>query len=145
MLSDVNKNFIFKSLLTMPSNVMPLQHMQTFPSIIWIFTEDEGDGIKSSLSFKNLLDFKQQALWAFRLNVHTAAWLQFLVNDGGRSGFSAKNDFCANHCYSTIRHRGLKWPLNFKIHTLAAVFIELVSFLSVKILNTLSAYDYLFL
>ena len=28
--------------------------MQTFPPIICIFTEGEGDGIKSRLSFKNL-------------------------------------------------------------------------------------------
>ena len=36
-----------KCLLTMPSNVLPLH--QTFPHIIWIFTEDEGDGIFSTL------------------------------------------------------------------------------------------------
>ena len=36
----------------MPSNVLPLHLKQTFPSIIWIFTEGEGDEIKSRLSFK---------------------------------------------------------------------------------------------
>ena len=41
-----------KSLLTSPSIVLPLHHKQTFPPIIWIFTEVEGDGIKSRLSFK---------------------------------------------------------------------------------------------
>ena len=34
----------------MPSNVLPLHLKQTFPPIIWIFTE--GDGIKSRLPFK---------------------------------------------------------------------------------------------
>ena len=36
--------------LTMPSNVLLLRLKQTFPPIIWIFTEGEGDGIKSGLS-----------------------------------------------------------------------------------------------
>ena len=52
MLGDVNKLFVFKSLLTMPSNVLPLHLKQTFPPIIWIFTEVEGDGIESRLPFK---------------------------------------------------------------------------------------------
>ena len=36
----------------MPSNVLPLHLKQTFPSIIRIFTEGEGDGIESTLPFK---------------------------------------------------------------------------------------------
>ena len=45
--------FVFKSFLTMPSNVLPLHLNQTFPPLILIFTEGgEGDGIKSRLSFK---------------------------------------------------------------------------------------------
>ena len=45
----MNKRFVFKSLLTMPSsNFLPL----TFPPIIWIFTEGKGDGIESRLPFK---------------------------------------------------------------------------------------------
>ena len=44
--------FVFKSLLTMPSNVLPLHLNQTFPPIIWVFTEGEGDGMKSRLPFK---------------------------------------------------------------------------------------------
>ena len=36
----------------MPRNVLPLHLKQTFPSIIWIFTEGEGDGIESRLPFK---------------------------------------------------------------------------------------------
>ena len=36
----------------MPSNVLLLHMKQTFPSIIWIFTEGEGDVIKSRLPFK---------------------------------------------------------------------------------------------
>ena len=45
------QTFFFKSLLTMPSNVLSLHLKQTFPPIIWIFTEGEGDGIKSRLPF----------------------------------------------------------------------------------------------
>ena len=53
MLVDVNKLFVFKSLLTTPSNVLPLHLKQTFPPIIWISTEgNKGDGIKSRLPFK---------------------------------------------------------------------------------------------
>ena len=48
MLGDVKKLFVLKSLLTMPTNVLPLQLKQTFPHTIWIFTEGEGDGIESS-------------------------------------------------------------------------------------------------
>ena len=36
----------------MPSNVLPLRLKQTFPPIIWIFTEGEGDEIESRLPFK---------------------------------------------------------------------------------------------
>ena len=49
MLGDVNKLFVFKSLLTTPSNVLPLHLKQTFLPIVWIFTE--GDGIFSTLTF----------------------------------------------------------------------------------------------
>ena len=52
MLGDVNKLFVFKSLLTTPSNVLPLHLKQTFPPIIWVFTEGEGDGMESRLPFK---------------------------------------------------------------------------------------------
>ena len=52
MLGDVNKLFGFKSLLTTPSNVLPLHLKQTFPHIIWILTEGKGDGIESRLPFK---------------------------------------------------------------------------------------------
>ena len=51
-MGDVNKLFVFKSLLTMPSNVLPLHLKQTFPPIIWIFIEGEGCGIESRLTFK---------------------------------------------------------------------------------------------
>ena len=38
----------------MPSNVKPLRLKQTFPPIIWIFTEGEGDEMESRLPFKIL-------------------------------------------------------------------------------------------
>ena len=46
----VMSTIVFKSLLTMPSNGLPLLLKHTFPPIIWIFTE--GDGIESRLPFK---------------------------------------------------------------------------------------------
>ena len=52
MLGDVNKLFVFKSVLTTASNVLLLQLKQIFLPIIWIFTEGEGGGIKSRLPFK---------------------------------------------------------------------------------------------
>ena len=52
LLGVVNKLCVFKSLLTSPSNGLPHYLKKTFPSIIWIFTEGEGDGIKSRLAFK---------------------------------------------------------------------------------------------
>ena len=52
LLGIVNKLFVFKRLLATPSNVLPLHLKETFPPIIWIFTEGESDGIKSRLPFK---------------------------------------------------------------------------------------------
>ena len=52
LLGDVNKYFVSKSLLTTPSNILPLHLKQTFPPILWIFTEGEADGIESRLPFK---------------------------------------------------------------------------------------------
>ena len=51
-LGVANKLFDFKSLLTRPSNVLPQHVKQTFPPIVGIFTEDEGDEIKSRLPSK---------------------------------------------------------------------------------------------
>ena len=47
-----NKFLKTKSLLTTPSKVLPLYLKKTFPPIIRIFTEGEGDGIESRLSSK---------------------------------------------------------------------------------------------
>ena len=41
---------VVNKLSTKPSNVLPLSLKKTFPPIIWIFTEGEGDGIESGLS-----------------------------------------------------------------------------------------------
>ena len=52
MLGDVNKLFVFKSLLTMPSIILPLHLKQHFLPMIRIFNDGEGDAIKSRLLFK---------------------------------------------------------------------------------------------
>ena len=41
LLGIVNKLLVTKSLLTTPSNVLPLHLKQTFPPTIWILTEDK--------------------------------------------------------------------------------------------------------
>ena len=59
LLGVVNKLLKTKSLLTSPSNVLPLHPKQTFRLLNWIFTQDEGDGIEfriSSLIFSTLLN-----------------------------------------------------------------------------------------
>ena len=58
--------FWFKSLLTMPSNVLPLQLKQIFPPIIWIFTEGKGDGFESRLPLKMF-----STLTAYRVYIYT--------------------------------------------------------------------------
>ena len=45
-----NKKFV--SLFTTASNVLPLHLKQTFPFIIWVFVEVEGDVSKSRIPFK---------------------------------------------------------------------------------------------
>ena len=51
-LSTCQQSFCFQSLLTAASNVLPLHLKQTFPPIIWLFTEGEGDRTESRLPFK---------------------------------------------------------------------------------------------
>ena len=63
LLGVVNKLLKTKSLLTSPSNVLPLHFKQTFPPIIWIFTEGEGDGIESRLPFKIFSTLNFFSLW----------------------------------------------------------------------------------
>ena len=60
-LGDVNKHFVFKSLLTATSNVLPLHLKQTFLPKIWIFIEGKDDRIKFRPPFKvfpTLIDCK---------------------------------------------------------------------------------------
>ena len=52
LLGIVNKLLKAKSLLTTPSDVLPLYLKQTFPLIIWIFTEGEGDEMESRLPYR---------------------------------------------------------------------------------------------
>ena len=49
-------------MLTTSSNVLPLHHKQTFPPIIWIFIEGEGDGIESMLPFKTFSTLRSTLL-----------------------------------------------------------------------------------
>ena len=49
----------------MPSNVLPLHLKQTFPTIIWIFTEGEDDWIESGLSSEIFSTLTQNELLLF--------------------------------------------------------------------------------
>ena len=60
----VNKLLKTKSFVTSPSNVLPLHLKQTFPPMIWIFTEGEGDKIKSRLPI-NFFSALQSAIYFF--------------------------------------------------------------------------------
>ena len=51
LLEVIRQNIVLKSLLINPSNVLPWHLKETFPHIIWIFTDGVGDGIKSRLPF----------------------------------------------------------------------------------------------
>ena len=59
LLCDVKKFFVLQSLLTLTSNVLPLHLKQTFPPIILIFTEGEGDDIECRLPFKIISTLKR--------------------------------------------------------------------------------------
>ena len=96
MLGDVSKLFVFKSFLTTPSNVLPLHLKQTFPPIIWIFTEGEGNGIESRLPFKIFST-------SFKI------FLQYIYHDNPPSQYSpltgillTKNNYCQISRYLPI-------------------------------------------
>ena len=50
----------FEYKMTMTKNVLPLGLKQTFLAIIWVFTEVEGDEIKSRLPFKKVSTLRQR-------------------------------------------------------------------------------------
>ena len=67
LLGVVNILLKTKRVLTSPSNVLPLHLKQTFPPIIWIFTEGKGDGIGPRLPFKIFSTLSSQVLNWFSL------------------------------------------------------------------------------
>ena len=69
-MGDVNNLFVFKCLLTMPSNVLPLHLKQTFSPIIWMFTEGESDGIQSRLPFKTFSTLIASKIFFFTQFIH---------------------------------------------------------------------------
>ena len=98
MLHDINKLFVFKSLLKTPSNVLPLYLKQTFLPMIWIFTECEGKGIESRLPFKifSTLDL---------------SWLVFWLQSSSPISFFLKKKILGDHLYTYWSfHRIGRWP-----------------------------------
>ena len=59
LLGIVNKLFIYKSLLTTPNNVLTSHIKQTYPSMIWIFIEGEGDRVEFRRPFKIFFTYDQ--------------------------------------------------------------------------------------
>ena len=51
------QTFCFQKFVDNPGNVLPLHLKQTFPPLIWIFTEGEGNGIESRLPFKIFVEY----------------------------------------------------------------------------------------
>ena len=107
MLGDVNKRFVFKSLLTTPSNVLPLHLKQTFPPIIWIFTETEGDWIKSRLPFK---------IYSTLLVTNWNHWWGICFSDYN-SGHNVWRFFCGSYFR-------LEFRLG-KIYTVYAIYVSI--------------------
>ena len=56
------------------SNVLPLYLNQIFPPIIWIFTEHEGDGIKSRLPFKTFSTLKRGSTAPNSIQTWPSVW-----------------------------------------------------------------------
>ena len=104
LLGIVNKLFVFKSLLTTSSNVLPLQLKQTFLPIIWIFTESEGDGIKSRLSSQVFFTLPVRftgtmmyLLWNISINLLIKQVRSFKI----RRFKSSKNSLKTNEIYKS--------------------------------------------
>ena len=57
----------------MTIDVLPLHLKQTFPPIIWIFTEGEGDEIESRLPFKIFSTLHIWAVYDFNRVNHLAS------------------------------------------------------------------------
>ena len=79
MLGDVNTLLKTIGLLTRPSNVLSLHLKQTFPPIIWIFTEGKGDGIKFRLPFKIFSTLPELFFWILCLNFDETLDLYFKI------------------------------------------------------------------
>ena len=120
MQGDVNKLFVFKSLLTTPSNVLPLHLKQTFPPIIWIFTE--GDGIKSRLPFKifsTLPWIKLRGLCKACLT----AWTWDLLSSGKFGAENCLGTWVRNKTSSTVWPEIIRWT-SFRTQHFFLLFIH---------------------
>ena len=69
----------------MPSNVLPLHLKQTFPPIIWIFTEGEGDEIEFRLPFK--INSTLPIYWEFELVLIHKSQLNVEGSSSSRAAF----------------------------------------------------------
>ena len=67
-----------KSLLTSTSNALPLNLKEPFPTIIWIFTKSEGNGIKSRLPFKIFSTLQSNSKRRLKILLNFMAFSQYL-------------------------------------------------------------------
>ena len=77
LLGVVNKLFVLISLLTTPSNCLPLHLKQTFPPIIWIFTQGEEDEIESKLNSYIFSTLAQITASRGTLKLENSQWVCF--------------------------------------------------------------------
>ena len=140
-MGDVNKLFVFKSLFTTPSNVLPSHLKQTFLLIIWIFTVGEGDEIESRLPFKIFCTLPCLTLvwnsWRFFMvgelvskRNRWCCWMALAWSFGSKKGLVRSKKFIAklmsicSKCNSKSPQVWFKVKLCCKIfHECAAVFL----------------------
>ena len=122
MLCDVNTLFVFKSILTMPNNVLPLHLKQIYPLIIWIFTEGPGYILKLFLLLRIKIRLKLKLIsmsnlptpsWSLRLRTEENlgkyfAWSLPLANSGKVIGRSLRS------IGSSLDDFSFPFPLPFK-------------------------------
>ena len=97
-MSLMSINFLFSkvSLLTTPSNVMPLHPKHTFLTIIRILSEGDGNGIESRLSFKFTQIFKKSRSEKVKFFKKVATVPLFRKSCSLRGGSAAQNKSLAS-------------------------------------------------
>jgi hypothetical protein len=102
LLGDVNNLCFLISLLTTPSNVLPLHLKQTFRPIIWIFTEGEGYGIEFRLPFNFFSTLTENLQCASHCHHHHSTMHGCLINPVCLQWVSTKGQLFSEWIYEVI-------------------------------------------